>query len=115
LIDGNPGGDWHPFPSFSAFAKHTPNYDAFPSGHLMTATSALYVILGNYPDVQWIKPVGYTLIGVLGFEMVQANVHWVSDYPIAMVMGYIIGKNIANSKIEKKRLQRIKQKIYVPF
>ena len=33
--------------------------------------------------------------------MVQANVHWYSDYPIAMVMGYIIGKNIAKSKITK--------------
>lgn len=41
--------------------------------------------------------VGYGLIGVLGFEMVQANVHWASDYPIAMVMGHIIEKNIANS------------------
>jgi hypothetical protein len=112
LLDGNPGGNWNPFPSFSAFAKQTPNYDAMPSGHVMTATSALYVILGNYPDVQWIKPVGYGLIGILGFEMVQANVHWYSDYPIAMVMGYIIGKNIANSKIEKKSPAKEKIKKY---
>ncbi|PWA06853.1 phosphatase PAP2 family protein [Flavobacterium psychrotolerans] len=112
LRDRNPGGDWNPTPSFSAFTKHTPNYDAFPSGHLMTATSALYVILGNYPDVKWIKPVGYTLIGALGFEMVQANVHWVSDYPIALVMGYIIGKNIANNKIEKRTIGNEKTKKY---
>jgi hypothetical protein len=101
IIDGNPGGDWNPFPSFSAYGKYTPNYDAMPSGHMMTATAALNVILGNYPDKKWIKPVGYSLIGLLGFEMVQANVHWYSDYPIAIVMGYIIGKNIANSKITK--------------
>ncbi len=100
-IDGNPGGDWNPFPSFSAYGKYTPNYDAMPSGHVMTATAALNVILGNYPDKKWIKPVGYSLIGLLGFNMVQANVHWYSDYPIAMVMGYIIGKNIAKSKITK--------------
>ena len=101
IRDGNPGGDWNLFPSFSAFAKKTPQYDAMPSGHLMTATAALNVIIGNYPDKKWIKPVGYGLIGILGFEMVQANVHWVSDYPIAMVMGYIIGKNIVKSKITK--------------
>lgn len=112
IRDGNPGGDWNPTPSFPAFTKHTPNYDAYPSGHLMTATSALYVILGNYPDVKWIKPVGYILIGTLGFEMVQANVHWVSDYPIALVMGYIIGKNIANSKIEKRAIGMEKAKKY---
>ena len=101
ITDGNPGGDWNPFPSFSAYGKNTPNYDAMPSGHVMTATAALNVILTNYPDKKWIKPVGYTLIGLLGFEMVQANVHWYSDYPIALVMGYIIGKNVANSKIKK--------------
>lgn len=111
-IDGNAGGAWTPFPSFSAFAKHTPQYDAFPSGHLMTATSALYVIMGNYPDVKWIKPVGYTLIGVLGFEMVESKVHWVSDYPIALVMGYIIGKNIAKSKIEKSGTKNTENKKY---
>jgi hypothetical protein len=101
ITDGNPGGDWNLFPSFSAYGKNTPNYDAMPSGHVMTATAALNVILTNYPDKKWIKPVGYTLIGLLGFEMVQANVHWYSDYPIALVMGYIIGKNVANSKIKK--------------
>lgn len=101
IRDGNPGGDWNPFPSFVAFSKKTPQYDAMPSGHLMTATAALNVIIGNYPDKKWIKPVGYSLIGILGFEMVQANVHWYSDYPIAMVMGYIIGKNIVKSKITK--------------
>ena len=99
------GGHWNPFPSFSAYGKYTPNYDAMPSGHVMTATAALNVILGNYPDKKWIKPVGYSLIGLLGFEMVQANVHWYSDYPIAMVMGYIIGKNIAKSKITKTNLK----------
>ena len=115
LLDGNPGGDWNPFPSFSAFAKNTPNYDAMPSGHMMTATSALYVIMGNYPEVKWIRPVGFTLIGVLGFEMVQANVHWASDYPIAMVMGYIIGKNIANSKMTKIKTNAIDKKVSINY
>ena len=101
IRDGNPGGDWNPFPSFVAFSKKTPQYDAMPSGHVMTATAALNVIIGNYPDKKWIKPVGYSLIGILGFEMVQANVHWYSDYPIAMVMGYLIGKNIVKSKVTK--------------
>lgn len=101
MEDGNNGGDWNPFPSFGAYGKNTPNYDAFPSGHLMTAVSSLYVIMGNYPDKKWIKPVGYSLLGLLSFQMVQSSVHWVSDYPIAMVMGYIIGKNIVKSNVEK--------------
>lgn len=112
---GNNGGAWNPFPSFKAFATHTPNYDAFPSGHMMTATSALYVIMGNYPEVKWIRPVGFGLIGVLGFEMIQGNVHWASDYPIAMVMGYIIGKNISNSKITKSKTNSIDKKFTINY
>ncbi len=98
---GTGNGDWNPFPSFAIYARDTPNYDAMPSGHLMTATTTLYILAENYPDKKWIKPVGWSLIGILGFQMAQSKVHWVSDYPIALVMGYIIGKNIANNKIEK--------------
>jgi hypothetical protein len=68
----------------------------------MTATAALYVIMGNYPEKKWIKPVGYTLLGALSFQMVQSSVHWASDYPVALVMGYIIGKNIVKNKVIKK-------------
>ncbi len=98
---GTGNGDWNLFPSFASYAKDTPNYDAMPSGHMMTATATLYIIAENYPDKKWIKPLGWSLIGVMGFQMAQSKVHWVSDYPIALVMGYIIGKNIANNKIEK--------------
>lgn len=96
--NGNPGGDWNPFPSFSAFAKETPHYDAMPSGHLTTFMSALTVITDNYPEIKWIKPVGYTLAGALCFQMMQSEVHWFSDYPIALLMGYFIGKTIAKSR-----------------
>lgn len=105
IEDGNRGGSWNPFPSFGAYGRNTPNYDAFPSGHVMTATSALYVIMENYPEVKWIRPVGFSLIGLLGFQMVQSEVHWVSDYPLAFVMGYIIGKNIANRRVKKINLE----------
>ena len=112
MEDGNNGGAWNPFPSFSAFASNTPNYDAFPSGHLMTATASLYILLENYPDKKWIKPIGFSLIGVLSFQMVQSSVHWVSDYPIALVMGYIIGKNIVKNSVEKTSNSQKKAKKY---
>lgn len=98
MENGNPGGDWNPFPSFSAFAKQTPHYDAMPSGHLTTFMAGLTVIANNYPDVVWIKPVGYTLAGALCFQMMQSQVHWASDYPLALLMGYFIGKTIAKSR-----------------
>ena len=98
--DGRWHSHWTFAPSFKAYQEDTPHYDAMPSGHLTTAMSALTVIAENYPDYKWIKPVGYTALGLMCYEMMQSKVHWASDYPIALFMGYLIGKNIAKSRIE---------------
>ena len=97
IKNGNSGGDWNPFPSFAAYAKNTPSYDAVPSGHLTTIMAGLTVITTNYPEYKWIKPVGYTLIAGMCFQMTQSEVHWVSDYPLAILMGYFVGKTIAKN------------------
>ena len=95
----NSGGNWNPFPSFSAFANNTPNYDAMPSGHIATYMATLTVIATNYSEIKWIKPVGYSLGAVIAFNMLSTRVHWASDYPIAVLIGYVMGKNIANRRI----------------
>lgn len=102
IADGNDGGAWRPFPSFAAYQSFTPNYDAMPSGHMATFMATLTVIATNYPEIKWIKPVGYSLGSVLAFNMLSGKVHWASDYPIAILMGYVMGKNIANRRIVKK-------------
>ena len=101
LAEGNDGGAWHPFPSFSAFQKNTPNYDAMPSGHIATFMATVTIIATNYPEIKWIKPVGYSLMGALAFNMVSGKVHWASDYPIGIFIGYVMGKEIANRRITK--------------
>jgi hypothetical protein len=100
--NGHPGGAWNPFPSFKAYAKDTPNYDAMPSGHLTTLMTTVMILSENYKEIKWIKPVGFGLMGLMGFEMIQSKVHWVSDYPIAIFMGYIIGKSIVKNRITEK-------------
>ncbi len=102
IINENPGGHWTPFPSFKAYSTDTPRYDAMPSGHITTYMAALTVLTTNYPDNKYLKPVGYSLAAILGFEMMSSRVHWASDYPIAILMGYAIGKNAANRRIIKK-------------
>lgn len=103
LETGYDGGHWTPFPSFSAFAKHTPYYDAMPSGHMATFMATLIIISTNYPEYKWIKPVGYSLGGLLAFSMVSNKVHWASDYPVGILIGYMIGKNIAKRRITVKK------------
>jgi membrane-associated phospholipid phosphatase len=114
--NNNPGGDWNPFPSFAAYAKETPHYDAIPSGHLTTIFAALTIIATNYPEYKWIKPLAYTLLGGLCFQMVQSEVHWVSDYPIAVFMGYFIGKTIAKNRFtETKKVGETTKKYSINF
>jgi PAP2 superfamily len=119
--NGNSGGAWNPFPSFKAYAKETPNYDAMPSGHLTTLMTTVVIISENYKEVKWIKPVGYGLMGLMSFEMLQSKVHWASDYPLAIFMGYLIGKSIVKNRITEKittnvgDLKKFKPKFHYSF
>lgn len=87
-----PGGAWRPFPAPAKYQDNVPHYDAFPSGHLATAMATVTILAGNYPDNKYIKPVGYTLMGLLGYSMLNNGVHWISDYPLAIAIGYTCGR-----------------------
>lgn len=86
------GGRWSVFPSFSAYQQNTSAYDAFPSGHLATLMATITVLSSNYPEKKWIKPVGYTLMLLSGWAMMNTEVHWAGDYPLAIAVGYLSGK-----------------------
>ena len=88
------GGEWHFFPSFKNYQTNTPNYDAFPSGHLATMMSTVTILAENYPEKKYIKPVGYLLIALTGLSMINNNVHWASDYPLAIGLGYLCAKQV---------------------
>ncbi len=87
-----PGGKWSLFPNQKTYAEHVPNHDAFPTGHLATAMATVTVIADNYPEYSYIKPVGYGLMGLLAFAMVNNGVHWISDYPLGIALGYGFAK-----------------------
>ena len=87
-----PGGAWHPFPSFKEYQQNTSNYDAFPSGHLATMMATVTVLTTDYPEKKWIGILGYSLIGLTGWAMINTEVHWIADYPLALALGYISGK-----------------------
>lgn len=95
LAAHSPRGVWRPFVGFKEFQAHRTRYDAFPSGHLATGVMTVTVIADNYPEKKYIKPLGYGLLGLLSFQMVNNGVHWASDYPLGAAIGYTIGKVIA--------------------
>ena len=94
-------GNWRLFPNQNDYNKNVSSYDAFPSGHVTTAMMTFTVIAENYPEYKYIKPVGYTLISLLAFQMVNNGVHWASDYPLALGLGYVYGKTAAYFGREK--------------
>jgi membrane-associated phospholipid phosphatase len=86
-----PTGVWRFFPSQIEYHKHVSTYDAFPSGHVTTTLATVIVIAENYPEVWWIRPVGYVLTGLVAWGMVGTGIHWWSDYPLAVALGYTFG------------------------
>ncbi len=90
-----PRGVWRMFPSFKEFQAHRTRYDAVPSGHMATGMMTITVISANYPDNKYVKPLGYSLLGLLGFQMMNNGVHWASDYPLGLAVDYGLGKAIA--------------------
>lgn len=87
---------WRPFPTLDEYHSSVPSYDAFPSGHLATAMMTTTIISMNYPEYKFVKPLCYTLMTLCGYQMLNNGVHWAGDYPLALAMGYTIGKIAVN-------------------
>jgi len=102
-----PGGKWKFFPNPKKYQKSVPKYDAFPSGHMATAMATVTILSTNYPEHTYIKPVGYTMMTLIGLAMVNNGVHWMSDYPLSIAIGYTYGKIATSRGVTIKALQRM--------
>jgi len=84
-------GRWQPFTNWQKYNHNQPRYYAFPSGHVTTTMATVTVIAENYPEVGWIRPVGYSIVGLVGVSLVNVGWHWYSDFPLAIALGYTFG------------------------
>lgn len=108
-VSSQPGGVWRFFPNQIKYHKHVPEYDAYPSGHIATSMAAFVVIAENYPEYKWIKPVSYSLAALIGIGMANKGIHWYSDYPLGIALGYAFGKMIAHPEIAPQKETRDKK------
>jgi membrane-associated phospholipid phosphatase len=95
FVSTEPAGVWRFFPNQIKYHKKVPHYDAFPSGHLTTSLVTVIVVAENYPELTWIRPVGYALCGLISISMVNTGIHWYSDYPLAIALGSAFGEIVA--------------------
>lgn len=92
-VKSEPFGKWSPFPSMAEYQEKTSRYDAMPSGHIMTATMTFTIINDSYPEYSNVVfPLEVLWLTALGAQMVNNGVHWASDYPLGIAMGYVFGK-----------------------
>ena len=91
IVTTTPTGRWQFFPNQIQYAEHVPHYDAFPSGHLTTSLATLIVIANNYPEQTWIRPLGYVACAGITLGLVSSSIHWWSDFPLAIALGYGFG------------------------
>ena len=89
-------GEWDLFPNQIEYHKHVPHYDAFPSGHIATAMATMIVISENYPNQKWIQYIGYPAVALVGVGLTTTSIHWVSDFPLGLALGYSFGMLIAH-------------------
>ena len=89
-------GAWRFFPSIKEYHSNQSRYYAFPSGHIASGMATLTVLMENYPEATWMKPVGYTAVGLIGVGVVARGYHWYSDLPLGIALGYAFGKLAAN-------------------
>ena len=94
------------------YYSSVPAHDAFPSGHLATAMMTTAIISMNYPEYKFIKPVCYSLMGLCGYQMLNNGVHWMGDYPLALALGYSIGRIAVNRDREIIKHQQIHSSAY---
>ncbi|MGD0338435.1 MAG: phosphatase PAP2 family protein [Bacteroidota bacterium] len=97
----NPYGIWRLFSNPKEYERHPSRYYSFPSGHTATTMALLTVISQNYPECQWIKPVGLVLVGLVEFGLVNSGMHWCSDFPLAMMLGYTCGRIVSDPAISR--------------
>jgi membrane-associated phospholipid phosphatase len=91
-----PAGMWRPFPKWSTYNHSQARYYSFPSGHVTTTMAIVTVLANDYPEVTWLRPAGYAVVGLVGVSLVGTGWHWYSDFPVAIALGYVFG-NLATS------------------
>lgn len=93
-------GRWEPFPEQVRYYKDVQRYDAVPSGHLATYFGTFRVIMKNYPEQKWIPWAGWIGTAWVAQGLLGTGLHWASDYPIAIGLGYLFS-DIVTSRNEK--------------
>ncbi|MCP4213791.1 MAG: phosphatase PAP2 family protein, partial [bacterium] len=97
----DPGKDgWNWFEGFTKRYKkyQISHYDAFPSGHTISAFGTATVIATMYKKTVWVPVLSYSLATLCGLSRITEDTHWLSDVFLGAVLGYAIGKFVVKRR-----------------
>jgi membrane-associated phospholipid phosphatase len=94
---------WYgPRVAFKRYQSGFSAYDAFPSGHTITAFS-LATVIAERSDAFWVDATAYSLAGLCGLSRLTERDHWLSDVFMGAALGISIGKLVV--KNHERRLE----------
>lgn len=76
-------------------------YDAFPSGHTITAWATATVIAHQYNKNFIVPFISYSLATLAGISRITEDKHWLSDVFFGAVLGFAIGKFVYRKRSGK--------------
>ena len=76
-------------------------YDAFPSGHTITAWSTATVIAHQYNKSVIVPILSYGFATLSGLSRITEDTHWLSDVFVGAVLGFAIGKFVYKKRSQK--------------
>jgi membrane-associated phospholipid phosphatase len=96
---GNGTDHWYgPSGFFKRYTEDISKYDAFPSGHTITAWGTATVIAKMYKDTVVVPILCYSLATMVGLSRVTEDTHWLSDVFLGAALGYAIGKFVTRKR-----------------
>jgi hypothetical protein len=90
------GGYWNGYPGEQVYQSRLRDFDAMPSGHLSSAFVVFEVVRRNYPEQTWMPWVGYPTMAIFALSCVGDNIHWFSDFPIAIALAYSFARIVTD-------------------
>ena len=105
-VESESGGEWAgPLAYFRKDKNQSvSSFDAFPSGHTLTAFSIATVFAEQYSDNMIIPIVSYAGASLVGLSRITEDAHWTSDVFVGAVLGYLTAQEVvANNPSEVSR------------